>query len=88
MRLQQPALPVTFAIAVVAAVFAVWRVVTDAPWEDTAPIIVQPVDRTAEIRCEGALRYRDEAVAAFATQRMSFFTDRIEDAEAEIDRYC
>ena len=34
MRLQQPALLVTFSIAVVASVFAIWPVVTDAPWED------------------------------------------------------
>ena len=77
----------TLAIAIAAFVFAIWPVVADAPWVDDVAV-VQPIDRTAEIRCEGALRYRDEAVAAFAVQRMSFFVARMEDAQAEIDRYC
>ena len=53
----------TLTIAIVAVVFAVWPVVADAPWEDEL-VGVQPVDRTAEIRCEGALSYRDGIVEA------------------------
>lgn len=38
MRLVLAALAVTFTIAVTSSVFAIWPVVTDAPWEDDVPV--------------------------------------------------
>ena len=85
------ALVATSVIAIVAAVFAIWPVVADAPWEDDAPA---PVDRTAEIRCEGALRFRDTALQAYAEFTGFRTSDRealavvVGDAKREIDLYC
>ena len=51
MRRLIAALVVTLAIAVTASVFAIWPVVTDAPWEDTvpAPVVAPPREPS---RCE------------------------------------
>ena len=38
------------AVAIVASVFAIWPVVTDAPWEDSAAPIVAPARQPS--RCE------------------------------------
>ena len=56
------ALAVTFAIAIIAAVFAIWPAVTDAPWEDDAPAAAD--DGNDAIRCEGALSLRASVIAA------------------------
>ncbi len=81
----------TLTIAIVAVVFAVWPGVGDAPWEEDV-VVVEPVDRTAKLRCEGALSFRDEAVSAlgFASDRFRArdVRDEIAKAEGEIDRYC
>ena len=55
------ALLVTFSVAITASVFAIWPVVADAPWEDSAPV---EEDRTNQIRCEGALSYRNSIIEA------------------------
>ena len=58
----------TFVIAVVASVFAIWPVVGDAPWEDDAPAVVDDRigdnDTTSDTRCEGALSLRASVIAA------------------------
>ena len=61
MKLLLAALAVTFAIAVVASVFAIWPAVADAPWED-APAVVD--DGTDVVRCDGALSLRASVIAA------------------------
>ena len=59
---------VAASLAVVAVIalagFAVWVSVADAPWEEQAPVVVDEVDRTGEIRCEGALRLREVIIEA------------------------
>ena len=92
MKLQLAALLATSGIAIVAAVFAIWPVVSDAPWEDT--------DTTA-IRCEGALDFRELIVdageyrAGLLPIGVAQNPDGIEDydaqlakAEREISQYC
>ena len=70
MRLLVALVPLTLAVAVTAAVFALWPVVADAPWEDEiAPAVAE--DRTDEIRCEGALSLRQAVIEAGITQRSS-----------------
>ena len=61
MKLLLAALAVTFTIAVTASVFAIWPVVTDAPWEDEI-VIPTPVvqDQGEVLLCEAAIRLRDE----------------------------
>ena len=58
MKLLPAALAGTFAIALTASVFAVWPAVGDAPWEE------DPADRTAALRCEGALALRVSVIEA------------------------
>ena len=89
MRLMMAALVATSAIAIVAAVFAIWPVVADAPWEDDGPVPVA-TDSTRAIRCEGALSFRDSVVVARreglgGTARLQ---SQLDAAEREIDRYC
>ena len=90
------------AVAIVAAAFAIWPVVADAPWEDNAPIIVD--DRTDTVRCQGALSFRDSVIEAgrYAAGGVRRGTDRgpgnpgglrdydeqLAKGEREIDRYC
>ncbi len=50
MRLMLAALIATTAIAIVAAVFAIWPVVADAPWEDELPTPVVVEERTERCR--------------------------------------
>ena len=83
MRALIAALIFTLAVAVTASVFAIWPVVADVPWEDE-PVVVQPVDRIAEIRCEGALRLRETWVERGAGPGASVY----QGAEREIARYC
>ena len=90
-----PALTVAaLAIAIVAAVFAIWPVVTDAPWEDEVPTPVVVSDDTDAIRCEGALSLRGIAVEALGSRSDVFFTGyqnieaELAKAEREISRYC
>ena len=42
MRFQPAALIATSTIAIAASVFAIWPVVTDAPWEDEAAVVAAP----------------------------------------------
>ncbi len=102
MRALIAALAITFTVAIAASVVATWASVADAPWEDSVPV-VQPVDRTQEIRCEGALNYRNAIIEAGPARRDlgGIFYERtgnpagVEDydgelakADREIDRYC
>ena len=84
MKLMLAALVATSIIAIVAAVFAIWPVVADAPWEDDPPAIVQPVDRTGEIRCQGALDMR----IALINQGYPASHRFVADSEREIDHFC
>ena len=88
MKLQLAALIATSVIAIVAAVFAILPVVGDAPWEDDAPVAAQPVDRTQEIRCEGALSFRDTALIAVSELNTRTMKDQLDKAQREVDRYC
>ena len=88
------------AIAIVAAVFAIWPVVGDAPWLDDAPAVSD--SGTDTVRCEGALRYRDTIIAAGpyaagigGVANIAGNPDGVRDydaqlakAEGEIQRYC
>ncbi len=53
-------------IAIVASVFAMWSVVADAPWEEGVVAVptLMPLDRTRELRCEGAYGLRDAIIIA------------------------
>ena len=65
MSAKQAVLTWVAAVAVIAlAGFAVWVSVADAPWEDVTPEVVEVVDKDGEIRCEGALNFRDAVVEA------------------------
>ena len=88
MKLLLAALAVTFAIAVVASVFAIWPAVADAPWEDEAPVVVE--DRTDSIRCEAALGLRSSLVLAGRPLALGRgdYDAQLRNAEREIDRYC
>ena len=88
MKLLLAALAVTFAVAVTASVFAIWPAVADAPWEDEAPGATEPVDRTRELRCEGALRLREQTMAQAGEWSDTRLRGYLADAEREIDRYC
>lgn len=91
MRLQLAALIATSIIAIVAAVFAIWPVVGEAPWEDDTPPVA--VEDNTQL-CEGALRLRETAVQALAEAsgaRLSIRQEiegQLRQAEREIDRYC
>ena len=94
MRLLIAALVVTLTVAIAASVVATWASVADAPWEDE-PVII---DRTAEIRCQGALDYRNTLTATgprtssgpvfYPPGYVSLYETQLEDADREIDRYC
>ena len=94
MKLLLAALAVTFAIAVVASVFAIWPVVADAPWEDEVPTpVVQ--DQGEVLLCEAAIRLRDEmrvedGKVRFSSGRMlqREINTLLGEAKADIDRYC
>ena len=86
MRLMLAALVATLTIAVVAAVFAIWPVIADAPWEDEI-VAVTPVDRTSELRCQEGLDMRERAV--FEEDRSTAIMEAILlVAQDEIDTYC
>ena len=88
MRLLVAALLLTVAVAVGASVFAIWASVADAPWEDEVPVATEPVDRTRELRCEGALRLREQTMAQAGEWSDTRLRGYLADAEREIDRYC
>ena len=77
-------------IAILAGL-AIWPAVADAPWEQeaSAPVVE---DRTDEIRCEGALSYREAVIAAGRRPQGTFsssdFRSELSKAEREITRYC
>ncbi|MCI0890695.1 MAG: hypothetical protein J4O04_07795 [Chloroflexi bacterium] len=87
MKLMLAALAVTLAIAVTAAVFAIWPAIADAPWEDDTPV-AEETDRTGELLCEGALRFREEAMAQAGDLSPNNLREFLADAQREIDRYC
>ena len=73
-------------IALVGATLATWPVVADAPWENER--IAGPTTGD-ERRCEAALTMRERAIfdkdsTLNREGRLRF----LEQAEAEIDRYC
>ena len=97
------ALAVTFAIAVTAAVFAIWPAVGDAPWLDDAPAVVD--DGTDVVRCDGALSFRDSVIDAGRYSAggpdlagrgnapgnpggLRDYDAQLSTAEREIDTYC
>lgn len=101
MRLLIAALVLTFLVAAVASVFAIWPVVADAPWEDgtTKPKIEQFDSEPASIdpRCETAISINAQATVALAqVQGISIdaYNARndlgraIDAAERNIERYC
>ena len=87
MRFMLAALVATAAIAITAAVFAIWPVVTDAPWEDEivvpTPVVV---DRTDDIRCQAAVDLRERAMFESSSQDVGLARLRL--AQDEIDAYC
>ena len=74
---------VTLGIALAALFLVGWPIVGDAPWEEEV-VVVQPVDRTVEIRCHAALDLREILVQEGfrRTGQTQLANDR------EIDRYC
>ena len=93
MRLLAAATVMSIVLAATAAVFAIWPVVGDAPWEEKAPVPSETA--RDEIRCEGALRLREAALGTLqGADRAAIFglrstvDDALEDAEREIERYC
>ena len=89
MKLQLAALIATAVIAVIAAVFAIWPALGDAPWEDEVPTPVVLSDDTDAIRCEGALGFRNSTVQ---TGKVGLggdtYDEQLANAEREIERYC
>ena len=88
MRALIAALIFTLAIAVTASVFAIWPVVADAPWETDVVVVddrIESARRLREIRCEGALSYRNDIIISDDFRLVS---RHLAEAEAEIDRYC
>ena len=85
----------TTAVSLTVAVFAlgltIW-LLADAPWDDSEP--TPPPDNTKAVRCDAAFSLRETIIS---TGRYNFdnngdglrdFDERMEQAEAEIDRYC
>ena len=65
MRLLVAALALSFTVALVAAVFAMWPVVADAPWEQRPQAVQQEEsDTNTDRRCDAALQLRDTATEA------------------------
>lgn len=86
-------------MAIVAAVFAIWPAVADAPWEEDAPRVGTPVvpveDSMNEIRCEAALSLRETLIdkGEYGPQntdglRGSEYDGLTRKANREIARYC
>ncbi len=92
MKLLQAALAVTFAVAVTASVFAIWPAVADAPWEDDAPPpVVQPVNRSQEMRCQAALDLRERVLFDSEPSNdaaREAWVKLYREAESEIEVYC
>ena len=96
MKLLLAALAVTFAIAIVASVFAIWPAVADAPWEDSAPVV--PRTDIDALRCESALGLRADILAHGRDAYRDGVKDpeswlvayehQLSDAESEIQHYC
>ena len=89
MKLILVALVATFAIAVVAAVFAIWPVVADAPWEDDAPVVAEDaIDTTSPIRCQEALDLRERLIFENPYDDDDAWRNTMDAARGEIDHYC
>ena len=91
MRLMLAALVATFTIAVVAAVFAIWPVVADAPWEDARSSVEERID---EFRCESALKLRNDVMDEIrdpmvrTDELLALLEDQLVLAAQEINVYC
>lgn len=91
-RLLIATLMLTLAVAITAAVFAIWPVVADAPWEDSVPV----ADSGDAVRCQGALDYRAAIVANPPTRPFGgrnitdqdAFQRLLDQAQREIIAYC
>ena len=83
-------LVLTFTVAVTASVFAIWPAVGDAPWEDEVAVVEEATD----VRCEGALRFREVSIAALAeiefwnTPQYRDVETELRRATTEVARYC
>ena len=74
----------------VTSVFAIWPVIADAPWEDSAVVRTTPEPERVD-RCEAALRFRDAATLALqGTTRGALIAarDQIGAARREVSRFC
>ncbi len=88
MRLQLAALIATSVIAIVAAVFAIWPAVADAPWEDSeqpAPVVVDP---TTEIRCQAGLDLRERLLFDRGGRTAEAWRSLMSDVMDDINLYC
>ena len=89
-------------VAVVAAVFAIWPAVADAPWEEEAVIVVEA--EAPDPRCEAAQIMKAEAAVSLALvprggivslaesalrgNATRQLEDIVESADGDIRRYC
>jgi len=91
MRLLIAALVLTLAVAVTAAIFAIWPVVADAPWEASEPVIAEERSNDT-IRCDAALRLRETILSGGwgGPGRISrkMYEESLALAEQEIARFC
>lgn len=72
MRLLVAALVLTFVVAVIASVLAIWPVVADAPWEPDTQAVVQPtVDPCVELRSQFAQAAQSMQVGKVTTYTRS-----------------
>ena len=81
MRFQLAALVLTFVVAVVASIFAIWPVVADAPWEDDAYVRIsreEAVDLVTDFMClEGSVDVRE----TLRNQLVMAFSESVESSE-------
>ena len=83
MRLMLAALVATSVIAIVAAVFAIWPVVADAPWESDDPVVVvQPTVEQRSERCRRTEQAYLDALVEGANRAV------IEYLNEETNRFC
>lgn len=92
MRIELAALVATATIAIVAAVFAIWPAVADAPWENETSL--------RELNCEARLDFRVNIIEAgefhsgiaigapVNADGVKDYDAQLAKAENEIERYC
>jgi hypothetical protein len=93
MRVLLAVLGLTFIFASVAAIFAIWPVVADAPWEDGSSAEAEDSDSTNEVRCEAALSLKEAIIRqgeySFNNQDgLRDYDGEMFLAERDIRRYC